>query len=76
MREQTAHLKVLRELSWQGLGTGSRLLGCPQGLLVGNESQDPGLGGDGGWRCGRPSLAPRAGGESPGTSDAQSLQVS
>lgn len=31
--------------------------GCPHGLLVGNDSPDPRVGGDGSWRCGFPCLA-------------------
>lgn len=48
--------------------TGNRLQtpGCPQCLLAGSDSQDPGLGGDGSWRCGYALPGLQAGGESPG----------
>ena len=50
-----------------GSGTGSSLPGCPQGLLVGNDSQGAQAGRDGSWRCGCPHPGLQAGGESPRT---------
>lgn len=61
MEGQIVPLWVLQELGWQSLGTGRSLPGCPYGLLVGNDSQDLGLGGMAVGDLVIPSLASRLG---------------